>query len=137
MLWLVIVNSKSDVSALCDSFSSQASTYERRLGGSTRRVIAYIIPLLTGGLVLLGSPCSPGLATVELVKAYPNAHIYSADLALGMMSLMNWVVALNAWRDGVKIALKDEVDFRYADKTFDNSITNFNIFFFPTPTTGA
>ena len=74
---------------------------------------------------------------MELVKAYPNAHIYSADFAQGMMSLVNWVVALNAWRDGVKTALMDEVNFRYADKTFDNSITNFNIFFFPTPITGA
>ena len=135
-----MVKSKSDVSALCDSFNSRASTCERRLGDSTRRVIAYKIPLLTGlpdSPVLLENACSPGFATVELFKAYPNAHIYSADLALGMMSLMNWVVALNAWRDGVKTALRDEVNLRYADKTFDNSITNFNIFFFPNPITGA
>ena len=135
-----MVVSMSDVSALCDSFNSQTSTYERRLGGSTRRIITYIIPLLTGvpdSPVLLDNACGPGFATVELFKTYPNARIYSADLAQGMISLMNRVVASSAWRDRVETAVMDGMNLCYADKTFDASITNFGIFFFPNPIIGA
>ena len=132
--------SKSDVSALCDSFNSQAATYERRLGGSTRRVITYIVSLLAGlpnNSTLLDNACGPGFATVELLKAYPNAHIYAADIAPGMISLVDNIVSSNRWSDRVETAVMDGINLHYNDETFDASITNFGIFFFADPVMGA
>lgn len=135
-----MANLEFNFSALCDSFNSQAYTYERRAGGSTRRVITYIISLLDGlpnNPVLLDNACGPGFATVELLKAYPNAHIHAADVAPGMVSLVDTLVASNGWKDRVETAVMNGMSLGYADGTFDASITNFGIFFFPDPVKGA
>ena len=135
-----MTNSKSDVSALCGSFNSQASTYERRVGGSTRRIITYIISLLAGlpnSPTLLDNACGPGFATVELLKAYPNAHICAADAAAGMIALIDHLIASNSWNDRVETAVMDGMSLHYPDETFDASITNFSIVFFPDPIAGA
>jgi len=47
------------------------------------------------------------------------------------------LVALKGWTDGVETAVMDDMRLRYADETFDTSITNFGIFFFPDPVGGA
>ena len=135
-----MANPKSDVSALCDSFNSQASTYERRLGGSTRRVITYVVSLLDGlpsNPIFLDNACGPGFATVELLDAYPDAHIYAADVAPGMVSLVDNIVSSNHWSDRVETAVMDGVSLHYDDELFDASITNFGIFFFADPIMGA
>ncbi|APA14505.1 hypothetical protein SS1G_06433 [Sclerotinia sclerotiorum 1980 UF-70] len=130
----------SDVSPLCDSFNSQASTYDRRLGGSTRRVIEYIIPLLSGlpeRPKVLDSACGPGMVTEAILKAYPNARIYASDLAPSMIALLDNLIDLNVWKDRVETAVMDGVSLSYADETFDASIVNFGIFFYSDPITGA
>ena len=136
-----MTNNKSDVSALCDSFNSQASTYERRLGGSTRRVIEAIVLLLAEGLpanpILLDNACGPGFATVTLLKAFPQARVHAADVAPSMISLLNQTVTSNNWIDRVETAVMDGVNLYYANDTFDASITNFGIFFFPDIMAGA
>lgn len=135
-----MTNSKSDLSALSDSFNSQASTYERRTGGSSRRVVAYAVPMLAGlpkSPTLLDNACGPGFATVELLKAYPNARIYAVDGAPEMISIVDKVVASNSWNDRVETAVMNGMSLGFADETFDASITNFGIFFFPDPVVGA
>ncbi|KAL9122047.1 MAG: hypothetical protein Q9187_001394 [Circinaria calcarea] len=74
---------------------------------------------------------------MELLKAYPNAHIHAADVAPGMVSLVDTVVAFHGWKDRVETAVMDGMSLGYADGTFDASITNFGIFFFPDPVEGA
>ena len=131
---------KSDVSALCDSFNSQASTYERRLGGSTRQVIEYIISLLDGlpnAPTLLDNACGPGFAAIEIFKAYPNARVHAVDAASAMISLTEMAVSSNGLQGRVETAVMDGMSLRYPDETFDASITNFGIFFFPDPIVGA
>lgn len=130
----------TDISALCDSFNSEASTYERRIGGSTRRIIEYIITLL-GDLpnnpMILDNACGPGFATEALLNAYPNCHVHAVDIAPSMIALVNNNVILNDWDKRVDIAIMDGVNLSYPKNTFDFSITNFGIFFFSNPTTGA
>ncbi|TGO43676.1 hypothetical protein BCON_1116g00010 [Botryotinia convoluta] len=130
----------TDVSPLCDSFNTQASTYERRLGGSTRRVIEYAISLLSGlpeNPKILDSACGPGMVTEVILKAYPKAHIHAADVASGMIALLENLINLNGWQDRVKTGVMDGVSLSYADEIFDVSITNFGIFFYSDPVIGA
>ncbi|KAI9649491.1 hypothetical protein NHQ30_002067 [Ciborinia camelliae] len=92
----------ADVSPLCDSFNTQTSTYERRLGGSTRSVIAHAIPLLSGlpeRPIILDSACGPGMVTEAILKAYPKAHVYAADVASGMIALLENAISKNDWTD--------------------------------------
>ncbi|KAJ8070165.1 hypothetical protein OCU04_000557 [Sclerotinia nivalis] len=130
----------SDVSSLYESFNSEASTYERRLGGSTRRIIAYIISLL-GELpdnpIFLDNACGPGFATEALLKAYPNCHVHAADIAPSMIALVNNNVILNNWADRVEIDIMDGINLSYPNNTFDVSITNFGISLFSDPIAGA
>ncbi|KAI9647140.1 hypothetical protein NHQ30_003523 [Ciborinia camelliae] len=130
----------NDISALCDSFNSEASTYERRVGGSTRRIIAYIISLL-GDLptnpTFLDNACGPGFATEALLEAYPNCHVHAADIAPGMIALVNNNVILNNWAERVELGVMDGVKLSYSNDKFDLSITNFGIFFFSDPIAGA
>ncbi|CAD6446812.1 11ea30fa-702a-43c9-b928-d681fbe311dc [Sclerotinia trifoliorum] len=129
-----------DVSPLCDSFNSQASNYERRLGGSTRRVIEHIIPLLSGlpeGPKILDSACGPSMVTEAILKAYPNARVCASDHAPGMIALLDNLIDLNGWNDRVETEVMDGVSLSYASETFDASIVNFGIFFYSDPITGA
>ena len=107
-----MVNSASNVFTLCDSFNFQASTDERHVGGSSRPVITYIVSLLPGlpnSPTLLDNACCPGYATVELLKAYADAHVYAVDVAPGMISLVDNVIALNR----VETAVIDGMSPRY------------------------
>ncbi|TVY91579.1 Methyltransferase [Lachnellula willkommii] len=133
---------KSDVSTLCDSFNSQALTYERRLGGSTRRVISHALDILASLLdtrrpTLLDNACGPGFATEAFLNAYPEAHVYAADVAPGMISLVDNTVVSKGWSDSVETSVIDGVSLHYPNEMFDASITNFGIFFFSDPVTGA
>lgn len=131
----------TDVSPLCDSFNTQASTYERRLGGSTRSVIAYAIPLLSDlpseAPKILDSACGPGMVTEAVLKAYPTARVHAADVAPGMIALLENLIVLNDWKDRVETGVMDGVSLSYDDEFFDASITNFGIFFYSDPIVGA
>ncbi|TVY48306.1 Demethylmenaquinone methyltransferase [Lachnellula occidentalis] len=133
---------KSDVSPLCDHFNAQASTYERRLGGSPRRAISHALDLLPGlsstrAPILLDNACGPGFATEAFLEAYPDAHVYAADVTPGMISLVDRLVASKGWNDRVKTDVMDGVNLHYPNDMFDASITNFGIFFFSDPDMGA
>ncbi|KAF7893435.1 uncharacterized protein EAF02_000973 [Botrytis sinoallii] len=130
----------TDVSPLCDSFNTQASAYERRLGGSTRRVIEYAISLLSDlpeNPKILDSACGPGMVTEAILKAYPNAQVHAADIAPGMIALLDNLINKNGWQDRVKTGVMDGVSLSYANEIFDVSITNFGIFFYSDPIIGA
>ncbi|APA06837.1 hypothetical protein sscle_02g016070 [Sclerotinia sclerotiorum 1980 UF-70] len=130
----------SDVCTLYESFNSEASTYERHLGGSTRRIIAYIISLL-GDLpenpIFLDNACGPGFATEALLKAYPTCHVHAADIAPSMIALVNNNVILNNWGDRVEIDIMDGTKLTYPTNKFDVSMTNFGISLFSDPIAGA
>lgn len=88
-------NHKSDLSTLCDSFNSQAATYARRIGGSTREVMIHVIPLLGPQpeySIFLDNACGPGFVTEKLIKAFPEAKVYAADVAPRMISLLKSIV---------------------------------------------
>jgi ubiquinone/menaquinone biosynthesis C-methylase UbiE len=132
---------KSDVTALGESFNTHAASYDRRTGGSTVRVISHIIPLLADHLpdhpTVLDNACGPGFAGVAMLKAYPDSHIYAADAAPGMISILTEVVKENGWDDKIEMAVMNGMDLQFPDEKFDISITNFGIFFFPDPNKGA
>ncbi|PQE23685.1 Methyltransferase type 11 protein [Rutstroemia sp. NJR-2017a WRK4] len=125
---------KYDVATLCDSFNSQASTYERRLGGSTRRVIEAILPLLSplpNNPIILDNACGPGFAAEEILSCISNARVYAVDLAPGMIDLLRKLLSAKGWENRVETAMLDGVNLNaYTDENFDASIINFGIFFF-------
>ncbi|KAL9112325.1 MAG: hypothetical protein Q9227_003443 [Pyrenula ochraceoflavens] len=130
----------SSLSGLCSSFDSHASTYERRLGGATRRVIDHImtlLPPLPSNATLLDNACGPGFAAEELHRTYPAACIHAADVAPGMIELADRIVEANGWKGSVIPAVRDGMNLGYADASFDASVTNFGLFFFPDPVVGA
>lgn len=130
----------ADISALRDSFNSEASTYERRLGGSTRRIITHIITLI-GDLppnpTILDNACGPGFATEALLEAYPTCHVHAADIAPSMIALVNNNIILNNWENRVEMGIMDGEHLSYPDNKFDISITNCGIFFFNDSCAGA
>jgi ubiquinone/menaquinone biosynthesis C-methylase UbiE len=132
---------KYDVATLCDSFNSQASTYERRLGGSTRRVIEATLPLLAPlpqNPTILDNACGPGFATEAILSTIPDSHVCAADVAPGMIALLEKLLSSKGWEDRVETAVLDGVSLdAYADEKFDASITNFGIFFFSDAALGA
>ena len=103
-------------------------------------MIAYALSLLTDvpkSPTVLDNACGPGYVTMELLTAYPDAHIHAVDMAPNMISILESVVASNGWRDRVETAVMNGLSLRFVDESFDLSITNFGIFFFPDPVVGA
>ncbi|KAM0308093.1 hypothetical protein ACHAO8_010317 [Botrytis cinerea] len=122
----------TDVSPLCDSFNTKASTYERRLGGSTHRVIEHAISLLSDlpeSPKILDSACGSGMVTETILKAYSEAQVHAADVASGMIALLEHLINSNGWQGRVKTGVMDGI--------LDISITNFRIFSYSDPVIGV
>lgn len=135
-----IMATTTDVSPLCDSFNTQASTYERRLGGSTRRAIDHAISLssdLPESPNILDSACGSGMVTEAILKAYSEAQVHAADVASGMIALIEHLINSNGWQGRVKTGVMDGVSLSYAYEIFDISIKNFRIFSYSDPVIGA
>lgn len=77
------------------------------------------------------------MVTEVISKAYPDAHVYAADVAPDMIALLENLINKNGWQDRVKTGVMNGVSLSYVDQIFDVSITNFGIFFYFDPIIGA
>ena len=131
----------AETTSLISSFnSSAASTYERRVGSCTRAIAAHILillPSLPSSPTLLDNACGTGAATTSLLSAYPSAHIHAVDNSAAMISVMESLIAEKNWEGRVTAQVMDGQDLRFEDGTFDASVTNFGVFYFPDPVKGA
>lgn len=124
-------------------FTSVIDVYEHRIGHVCRAVASHLPPLLkslpaSGGTVL-DNAAGTGAATEELLKKFPTAQVYAADVVPPMVQSFKAIVASKPQlQTQVKeVRLEDATALSYADNTFDASITNFGIFFFADPVAGA
>jgi SAM-dependent methyltransferase len=117
--------------------------YEHRIGHACRAVASHLPALIktfphSGGTVL-DNACGTGAASEEFLKKHPTAEIFAADIVPPMVQAFKTLVAMKPeLQDQVKeVRLEDAQSLSFADDTFDASITNFGIFFFPDPGAGA
>jgi ubiquinone/menaquinone biosynthesis C-methylase UbiE len=83
--------------------------------------------------------CGTGAVSEQLLQALPNTRIYATDVVPGMVMAMKSIVDADpALQAAVaEVAVMNGQELSYADETFDASIMNFGIFFFPDPVRGA
>lgn len=132
--------SHRDVAALtADLFQKAAASYETRMGGSTRAVAAHLVQLLQPvgpQATVLDSAAGTGEFTDELLKATTSdavARVHAVDGSQAMVKMIEG----RALGKRVETAVMDGQHLGFADGTFDISVTNFGIFFFPSPEAGA
>ncbi|MCJ1312501.1 hypothetical protein MMC25_006175 [Agyrium rufum] len=133
-------NSGVDVSNLIASWNIFAHTYDRRLGGSTFAVAAHIlskVPALKENSLVLDSSCGTGAFTVKFQKRHTGAHIHAVDKSAGMIEIMQSLIKQHAWQEHITAEVMDAENLDFAENTFDLSVTNFGIFFYPDPVRGA
>jgi len=136
-------NSGIDVSNLITSWNNFAHTYDRRLGGSTKAVARHIIshfPPLDGSHLVLDNCCGTGAFTLELhygKRPGPLPFVHAVDKSLGMIEIMQSLIAKNKWQESVRAESMDSEKLMFPNNTFDISVTSFGIFFFPDPIQGA
>jgi len=135
-------NSGIDVSNLINSWNYFAHTYDRRLGGSTNAVARHIIshfPPLNGSYLVLDNCCGTGCFTLELHhgRQGPLPFVHAIDKSPGMIEIMQSLIAKNKWQESVRSESMDSEKLIFPDNTFDISVTNFGIFFFPNPIQGT
>ncbi|MCJ1394931.1 hypothetical protein MMC18_007811 [Xylographa bjoerkii] len=124
-------------------FASVISSYEHRVGHACRAVASHLPRLLTsfptGGGTVLDNACGTGAATQEFLKVYPSAEVSAADAVLPMVQSFKAIITADpALAAQVKdLRLENGETLTYADNSFDAVLTNFGIFFFPDPVTGA
>jgi len=136
-----MANTGIDVENLIESWNKSAHTYEGRLGGSTYAIAERILdlaPPLTSKSLVLDNCCGTGAFTTKLINkyAYPP-QIRASDNSPGMIDIMKSLITKNGWQESVIAAKMDSEDLKFPDETFDLSVTNFGIFFFPDPVKGA
>jgi SAM-dependent methyltransferase len=123
------------------AFASVINVYEHRIGHVCRAVAAHIPALLTSlpsGGTVLDNACGTGAASEELLKKFPTAEIFAADVVPPMVQGFKAVIASKPELQQVKeVRVEDAQALTFADDTFDASITNFGIFFLPDPVAGA
>ena len=124
-------------------FTSVITSYEHRVGHACRAVASHLPPLLKSlpaeGGTVLDNACGTGAATEELLKVFPKAQVSAADVVPTMIeSFRSIIAAKSELAAQVKdLRIEDGQKLTYADNSFDASITNFGIFFFPDPVAGA
>jgi ubiquinone/menaquinone biosynthesis C-methylase UbiE len=72
-----------------------------------------------------------------MLQRYPSAQIRCVDASPGMIDIMHAEIRSNGWAGNVSAAVMSGQDLRFGDSTFDASVTNFGIFFFPDPAAGV
>ncbi|MCJ1289468.1 hypothetical protein MMC34_001001 [Xylographa carneopallida] len=133
-------NTGVDVSNLVTSFDASAHTYERRLAGSTRRVATHLLSLIPPpgpDALVHDNCCGTGAFTAELRKTSSQARVHATDSSANMIALMQSLIADHGWQDGVAAEVMDGQALRFPAAHFDLSVTNFGLFFFPSPDAGA
>lgn len=130
---------ENEATNLTDSFNSSAQTYERRVGSATRAVAAHIVRMIsrpTAHPTVLDNACGTGAMTQEILKVMPNARVHAVDGSPAMVEIVKHMVLSNDQAKNVNVQAMDGQLLRFADQTFDISITNFGVFFFPDPIKG-
>ena len=74
--------------------------------------------------------------TNEILKTYPDALVHAVDASPGMIDIVQSHIQKENWDQRVQTAVMSGQDLRFRDATFDASVTNFGIFFFPDPAQG-
>jgi len=128
-------------SNLLSSFSSSATTYERRIGRATRAIATHIVtsilPTLPTRALILDNACGTGAIASAVLQRYPSAQIRCVDASPDMIDIMHAQIRSHGWASNVSAAVMSGQDLKFGDSTFDVSVTNFGIFFFPDPVAGA
>jgi ubiquinone/menaquinone biosynthesis C-methylase UbiE len=128
-------------SNLLSSFNNSATTYERRIGRATRAIAAHIVasilPTLSTHALILDNACGTGAIASATLQRYPSAQIRCVDASPDMIDIMHAEIRSNGWANNVSAAVMSGQDLKFGDSTFDASVTNFGIFFFPDPVAGA
>jgi ubiquinone/menaquinone biosynthesis C-methylase UbiE len=125
------------------AFASVIDVYEHRIGHVCRAVAGHIPALLTSlpssGGTVLDNACGTGAASEELLKKFPKAEIYAADVVPPMVQAFKAVIASKTelQKQVKEVRVEDAQALTFADDTFDASITNFGIFFLPDPVAGT
>ena len=125
------------------AFASVINVYEHRVGHACRAVASHIPDLLksfpSSGGTVLDNACGTGAATEELLKRFPTAEIYAADVVPPMIQAFKAVIESKPelQKQVKEVRVEDAQALSFADNTFDASITNFGIFFLPDPVAGA
>ncbi|MCJ1354103.1 MAG: hypothetical protein MMC33_004090 [Icmadophila ericetorum] len=132
----------SEVSNLTEAFKTRADTYEKRTGSATRAVMKHLVSVLPPpptDAVVLDNACGTGFVTDELLKAFPdsNLKIHAVDVSEGMINIMKALVEQKGWEKNVEAKVMNGQQLEFPENTFDLSITNFGIFFFPGPAAGV
>ena len=124
-------------------FASVIDVYEHRVGHACRAVASHLPPLLKSfpaeGGTVLDNACGTGAATEEFLKVHLSAHVSAADVVPPMVQSFKAIIATSPLLTAqVKdVRLENGESLTYADDSFDASLTNFGIFFFPDPVAGA
>lgn len=124
-------------------FTSVIDIYEHRIGHVCRAVASHLPPLLesfpSSGGTVLDNACGTGAASEEFLKKFPTAEIFAADVVPPMVQSFKSIVAAKPelQKQVKEVRLEDAQSLTFADNSFDASITNFGIFFFPDPVAGA
>jgi len=76
--------------------------------------------------------------TEEILRSNPSVKITSTDSSEGMISIINKKISTYGWELQVQAGLLDGQNLKgLSDHTFDVSITNLGLFYFPDPVAGA
>ena len=125
-----------------EAFVSVIASYEHRIGHACRAVANHVPALLKGlppSPIILDNACGTGAVTDELLRVFPSAKFYAADVVPPMVQAMKAnVAALPRLRNSViAVEIMDGQALQYKNDFFDVSVTNFGIFFFSDPVLGA
>ena len=135
-----MANSGIDVANLQTSWQQFAHTYDHRLGGSTFAVAEHILAAVASpqkNSLTLDNSCGTGAFTVELQKKFPGTPVRAVDNSPGMINIMHGLIEQHGWQDHVTTEVMDAQHLTFPDDTFDLSVNNFGIFFYPNPVQGA
>jgi ubiquinone/menaquinone biosynthesis C-methylase UbiE len=124
-------------------FTTVIDVYEHRIGHVCRAVASHLPALLksfpSSDGTVLDNACGTGAASEELLKKFPTAEVFAADVVPPMVHSFKAIIATKPelQKQVKEVRVEDAQSLTFADDTFDASITNFGIFFLPDPVAGA
>lgn len=86
---------------------------------------------------MLDNVCGTAAVTDEVLKRFPSAMNYAVDSSLGMTDIAKSTIEGKGWTGRVETGVMDGQKLTFGEEMFDISVTNFGIFFFPDPESGA
>lgn len=127
-------------------FNTWSETYERNVGGSTRRVARFMLscsPTPDAGSIILDNACGSGQLAFEALELFPSSgsprpKIHAVDIAPKMVELLKQKAGKAELPGSVlETGVMDAQDISFPDNTFTHSYMNFGIFFLPDGARGA